>query len=123
MQRDEILRTAEDCIARNRQDAYGPPEDSFAEIAAAWNWWLGERISDEIDAFDVAQMMSLLKKARAKASPHHADNFVDDAGYTALAGEMGTRPPAPPEPVRLDVRALHFGESSSLPGDVDNCRF
>lgn len=90
MKRDEILRTAEACISHDRQDTYGPPEDSFNQIAGVWNWWLGERISDPLDAFDVAQMMSLMKKARSKNARTHADNYIDDAGYTALAGEIGT---------------------------------
>lgn len=31
------------------------------------------------------------KKARAKANKAHLDNFVDDAAYSALAGEIAQR--------------------------------
>jgi hypothetical protein len=31
-----------------------------------------------------------LKLARAKSNPMHADNAIDAAGYSALAGEIGS---------------------------------
>jgi len=33
-------------------------------------------------------MMSLFKKARAKGNPTNSENAIDDAGYTAIAGEI-----------------------------------
>jgi hypothetical protein len=42
-----------------------------------------------ITPHDVAQMMALLKKARAMyGDPLNEDNFVDDIGYTALAAML-----------------------------------
>ena len=37
---------------------------------------------------DVANMMVLLKIARAKENPKHMDNWVDMAGYATCAGEI-----------------------------------
>ena len=91
MLRTEILETANEYITRDRAATHGDAEDSFSQIAAVWTWWLNERLTAPIDAYDVAQMMSLFKKARAKGNKHHLDNFVDDVSYSALAGEIANR--------------------------------
>lgn len=88
MNRQEILDASRDCITRDRAATHGDAEDNFAQIAAVWTWWLNERLSAPVTAYDVAQMMSLFKKARAKANKQHIDNFVDDASYSVLAGEI-----------------------------------
>lgn len=92
MHRSDILDTANKIINGKRQDAYGKAEDSFALIAEFWSVWLRGRglLLKDLRPYDVAQMMSLLKKARAIHDPTHVDSAVDDAGYTALAGEIGT---------------------------------
>jgi len=88
MLRTEILETANQYITKDRAATHGDAEDSFAQIAAVWTWWLNERLTAPIDAYDVAQMMSLFKKARAKGNPTNSENAIDDAGYTAIAGEI-----------------------------------
>ena len=45
-------------------------------------------IGREITPVDVAQMMILLKVARAKGNQKHQDNWIDVAGYAACAGEI-----------------------------------
>jgi hypothetical protein len=87
--RTTILATAKDCITRDRAATHGDAENNFSDIAKLWSWWLGH----PVDAYDVAQMMSLFKKARAKANRAHEDNFVDDIGYTALAAEIAAAAP------------------------------
>ena len=84
--RKTILEAAEACVCRDRQDTHGKPEDSFGEIADLWTAYLD--IGREITPVDVAQMMILLKIARAKGNPKHADNWIDMAGYAACAGEI-----------------------------------
>ena len=84
--RKTILEAAETCVCQDRQDTHGRPEDSFSEIADLWTAYLGT--GQEIDPVDVAQMMILLKIARAKGNPKHQDNWVDMAGYAACAGEI-----------------------------------
>jgi len=39
---------------------------------------------------DVAIMMALFKIARIAGNAQHEDNYVDLAGYAALAGEIST---------------------------------
>lgn len=82
--RKTILDAAEKCVCHDRQDTHGRPEDSFGDIADLWAAYKGV----EFDPVDVAQMMILLKIARAKGNPKHTDNWVDMAGYAACAGEI-----------------------------------
>lgn len=82
--RKTILDTAEKCVCHDRQDTHGRPEDSFGDIADLWTAYKGV----EFAPVDVAQMMILLKIARAKGNPAHTDNWVDMAGYAACAGEI-----------------------------------
>lgn len=89
MNRSKILETANQYITVDRAATHGSAEDSFAQIAAAWTWWLNERLSEPVTAYDVAQMMSLFKKARSKGNRQHIDSAIDDAAYTAIAGEIG----------------------------------
>lgn len=76
----DVLVQAEAVIHGDRAQTYGPAEDSFARIAELWSTYLDTKI----DAYDVAMLMVLMKVSRSKHSIH-MDNFVDIAGYAALA--------------------------------------
>lgn len=86
MNRSQILDTAKEYITKDRADTHGDAESNFGLIAAYWSAHLNRNIS----AHDVAVMMTLLKLARARGNPAHVDNAIDAAGYSALAGEIGT---------------------------------
>ena len=88
MTRQEILTQAAECVCKDREEQYGTPEDSLSLIAALWNAYLGDRVTDD---HDVAVMMALLKIARIASGQTKADNYVDLAGYAACAGEIGLR--------------------------------
>jgi hypothetical protein len=64
---------------------HGDTQKSFTMIADLWTVYLQAR--RVITAHDVAVMMSLLKIARAAYS-YSFDNYVDEAGYTALAAML-----------------------------------
>lgn len=83
MTRKECLEQAMGCVLRDRQKQYGEPEDCFETIAMMWSAYLGKIIQ----GWDVATMMALLKIARIKANPAHADNWCDLAGYAACGAE------------------------------------
>lgn len=83
MTRKECLEHAMGCVLRDRQKQYGEPEDCFETIAMMWSAYLGKIIQ----GWDVAAMMALLKIARIKANPAHADNWCDLAGYAACGAE------------------------------------
>ena len=86
MTRKECLDAAAKCVLQDRAAEYGKVENNFERIADLWEAYLHAPIS----ALDVAMMMALLKVARAKANPAHADSFVDLAGYAACGAECAT---------------------------------
>ena len=88
--RDDILCEAMQCITVDRAATHGDAEDSFQTIADVWSWWLSNRPlpDDPLTAADVAMMMALFKVGRIAGNKTHADNYVDLAGYAALAGEI-----------------------------------
>lgn len=92
----DILAEAGRQVSGDR-DIHGSVEDSYAMVAQLWEVYLRHSNYNRhnnpspgqlrIDPADVLEMMSLLKKCRFVYSTEpNRDNFVDDAGYTALAG-------------------------------------
>jgi hypothetical protein len=111
MNRPDILAAATQAVTKDRVALYGPPEQSFTQLAAIWSVRLGV----DIRADQVAIMLIDLKTVRAWGNPNHPDSWVDMAGYAACGGEIGTEadmlPPqrphnAPPAPV-AHVAATH----------------
>ena len=83
---ESILQEAERVILR-REDQYGEAEDCFSLVAELWSVHLKSG-GGEIDKHDVALMMCLLKIARATTGIRKRDNYVDIAGYAALAAKL-----------------------------------
>lgn len=82
-----ILHRGAEIVDGSRQKTHGNRERTFGMIAALWSAYLGVNVT-EVDA---AQMMSLLKKARAKCGDQsEPDHYIDDAAYSALAGELAS---------------------------------
>lgn len=88
--RETVLEEAKRCICQDRQNQYGAPEDSFFTIAQFWSTYLVEegKLNHILSKDDVAIMMVLLKVARTNGHKFHVDNYVDMAGYAALAAEL-----------------------------------
>lgn len=97
MNRKECLDAADKCVNADRNNQYGPPEDSFAMVAVLWNAYAKGVVAAAkgrprpFAATDIAAMMVLLKIARLAANPGHADNWVDIAGYAACGAEIATQ--------------------------------
>jgi hypothetical protein len=87
MNRADILATASEYVTIDRATTHGDAEDNFRRIADLWNAYLGV---DDITSIDVAVMLALLKVARIRSNPTHADNWIDIAGYAACGGEIAT---------------------------------
>ncbi len=85
----ETLKSADDIIHGERQDQYGSPEDSFKIIADFWTPYLKHRfgIDIELNSLDTAHMMVLFKMARMLGQQTKKDNYIDAAGYIAIAGD------------------------------------
>lgn len=90
MDRAEILNTASEYVTKDRDEAYGTPENNFRKIAGFWNEYLSDRLECGITSEDVAIMMCLLKIARIASGQTKDDNYIDLAGYAACAGELAT---------------------------------
>lgn len=84
MTRKEVLDAATAVVCGDRDKAYGRPEDTFTRIANLWSAYLAETVTP----VDVANMMILLKIARAQNGVQHDDNYVDIAGYAACAAVL-----------------------------------
>jgi hypothetical protein len=88
MNRAEILDTAKGHVTVDRAADHGEMEENFGTIAEFWSTYLGRTVSPH----DVGAMMTLLKVARIKSNPTHADHWTDGAGYMACGGEIATHP-------------------------------
>jgi len=86
LSRSQLLDAAKAIINGDRQECYGDAAKSFESIAAIWTWYTGSYITP----VDVCQMMALLKISREKLGAHKVDNFIDQAGYTALGAELSS---------------------------------
>ena len=94
--REVCLNTAMDLVMKHRQDERGNPENTFAFIAEYWRTYLSAcfNVNLPLEDYHAAEMMELLKMARANRTGSNPDNYFDRAGYCACAFEM--RPPMPP---------------------------
>ena len=100
-----VLYTANKAVSVDRGPQHGPLEDSFEYIAQLWTTYIEGSIHNRherqvnIDAFDVLQMMTLLKIGRAVyGDASMADHYADAAGYQSLAAAIaGVQVPTPPQ--------------------------
>lgn len=83
--RNVLLAEANSIVSGDRESAYGIPENSFDSIAKIWQVILKTEVTPQ----QVALCMVALKVVRATSSPNKSDNYVDMAGYAAIAGELG----------------------------------
>ncbi len=78
-----IIEEAQKIVHGQRNEDYGDMADSFKRIAALWSGYLGT----QVDMFDVAKMMILLKVSRAKHG-NHRDSYVDIVGYVECVDKL-----------------------------------
>lgn len=91
MNREEILKTAENIVNGDREKQYGKAENNFNTIANLWADYLSVKVEPtDIEPKDVAAMLALLKIARIATGHAKEDNWVDLAGYAACGGEIET---------------------------------
>lgn len=89
----EIATLASKTVNGAREETYGDVLANHAKIAKLWNAYNQIRRSapGPFTAEDVAQMESLIKKARSQSGQFNLDDYVDDAGYASIAGEIAER--------------------------------
>lgn len=91
-----ILEEAIRLVGGDRQRTHGDKLQNHENIARLWNAYLHNANIKrgpvwQLNALDVALMMALLKIARTQLGSHNPDNYVDLAGYAAVAGEIAER--------------------------------
>jgi hypothetical protein len=94
MKAGTIAQKATDLVGGDRKTAYGDVTTGLAKVADIWNGILdaaGKAPAEPLNGHDVAQLMVGLKIARAYTGPFRADNYIDAAGWAAVAGEAGAK--------------------------------
>ncbi|MGY3359768.1 hypothetical protein ACVWZK_006431 [Bradyrhizobium sp. GM0.4] len=89
-----IALKAAELVSGDRQEAYGDVMLSLGRAALMWNALLtiaGKAPKQPINEHDVAQMMVSFKQARCYTGPLRLDNFIDEAGWSTIAGEAASR--------------------------------
>lgn len=77
-----ILAIARQLVDGSRAEQHGDFRELHMRIAAMWNAYLGITV---FDAHSAAVCMSLVKTARIKSGEYNSDDYVDLAGYAAIA--------------------------------------
>lgn len=91
MKAGEIASRAAQLVAGDRNVAHGDVVKTHAAIAEMWNAVLlaaGKAPDTPLDAHDVANMMEGLKIARRYQGAFNVDDYIDGAGYAAVAGQI-----------------------------------
>lgn len=86
-----ILKRAAEVVLKERPGIHGSAENSFQMIADMWTVYLRHVFEvtkkDEVRAVDVANMMTQMKQVRSVyGDDQNMENYVDEVGYSALAG-------------------------------------
>jgi hypothetical protein len=94
MNAGDIAAKAGELVGGDRAKTHGDKCLNHQKIAMVWNGILaaaGKYSAVPLDAHDVANMMEGLKIARRYAGTLNMDDYIDGAGYAAVAGEIASR--------------------------------
>jgi hypothetical protein len=83
-ERGFVLDQAKALITGERAKQHGEASETHGKIAERWSSRLGCTVTSK----DVALMMIDVKLVRNQHNPTAEDNYVDIAGYAALAAEL-----------------------------------
>ena len=84
MKAEKLLMEAAALVGGSRAEKHGDMVDTMSRVARLWNSYLFEHSGDLLGS-DVASMMELLKIARRGGGKLNRDDFLDGAGYSAVA--------------------------------------
>lgn len=98
MKASEICVEAAKLVGGDRAKTHGDKMQNMQNIADAWNaivrakarkaGWPVHDVFVNLDALDVANMLEAMKIARRYSGAHNLDDYIDGAGYAAVAGEI-----------------------------------
>ena len=87
-ERIRLLKRGIELTGGGRNKTYGEPWSNLTACAALWEAYISAKYGEvHLVAEDVAHMMQLVKMARTFHGAYHADNYLDNAVYGAIAGE------------------------------------
>lgn len=94
-ERIRLLKRGIELTGGDRNKTYGPPHANLSACAMVWEAYLTAKYDNQLallgrahlTAEDVAHMMQLVKMTRTFSPGYHADNYLDNAVYGAIAGE------------------------------------
>jgi hypothetical protein len=88
-ERVRLLQRGIELTSGDRNKTYGAPWNNLTSCAQMWEAYLGSKYGFEVHlvAEDVAHLMQLVKMTRTFNGDYHADNYLDNAVYGAIAGE------------------------------------
>ncbi len=84
MKAEEICTTAANLVSGDRAKTHGDKEVGFKLVANLWGAYLGVPLASH----QAAQMMVLLKIARTCVGQTNIEDYIDQAGYAGIAGEL-----------------------------------
>lgn len=77
----EITQEASEIVSEGRPETHGDARENHQHTADLWSAFLGT----DIEAWEVAVMMTMVKASRAKVGDIDRDHFRDIAGYADVA--------------------------------------
>lgn len=83
----EVCEKAAILLGGDRAEQNGDMWETHNRIARFWTAYLERHVTPQ----DVALMMVLMKLARSRGGAHNPDDYIDAAGYAAIACEVGSR--------------------------------
>lgn len=90
----EVLTEVATLVSGDRAAKHGDKRINHACIASVWNGILNARLlagnHSELNGHDVANLMEGLKIARRYTGSFNPDDYVDGAGYAAVAAECAS---------------------------------
>ncbi len=73
-------------VSGEKEERHGDKLVGHQTIANGWNWWLGAKygIPPVIRPSDAAQMLTIMKQARATGGTFNEDDGFDQTGYSGI---------------------------------------
>lgn len=87
----DFALAAMNLVGGDRREAYGDAMEHYSALAKLVNGYLesvGKAAETPLNALDLVTILELLKINRRNFGPFKIDNFVDQVGYAAVAGEI-----------------------------------
>lgn len=93
MKASAICHKAGTLVAGDRASLHGDMGETYGRVAAYWSAYTGT----DLTAWDVLNLLELMKIGRRQFGSHNLDDYIDGAGYAGCAGEIAERMQSPVE--------------------------